>query len=769
MGITDEKQQTLNKLKRIITLERENDYTDVTVIGGLEGFVARAAEMLEDETLQELIVDYANRSVPERRRAISELGDRIRALETGPQPQEDSQKTLMNPVRYAKRVGKIREKQLNRLGIETIADLLLYFPRRIEDRRQVKRIAELRDGEPATVHARVRAKDVIRPRDNLEILKVALQDRSGLLYGIWFNQPWLKSQFEPGERLAVHGKAERKYGQIQMNNPVWEPIDDHFETGRLVAIYPATEGLSQPLLRRIIRDNLAIYLPQVKEVLPTEIREQQGLLMRHEAIPGIHFPETMEDWEQARRTLAFEELFLFQLGVAVHKRRLERQAGRSHRVDGELVERVIDALPFELTAAQTRTIEEIQGDMAAPHPMNRLLQGEVGSGKTVVAAVACLIAIATGDQVAIMAPTEILAEQHYLTLKALFASFPISIELLIGSLPEAEKRDVQARTARGEMELLIGTHALIQEGVSFLQLGLIVIDEQHRFGVIQRAELEHKGEEMDILVMSATPIPRTVTLTLYGQFDISIIDELPPGRGKTETYWVTEHHRNEVYEMVKNELARGRQGYIVYPLVEESEELDLNAATEMKDRLQRGAFQAFQVGLLHGRMSRAEKEAVMERFRSGEIDLLVATTVVEVGIDIPNATVMVIEHADRFGLSQLHQLRGRIGRGEEQAHCYAIASPKTEESHRRLTAFRDIDDGFQIAEEDLKIRGPGELLGTSQHGAYTDFKVADLIGDLEIMSRARQEAFRAAERGPEPKLIEAFRERFGEQFELASV
>lgn len=776
------------RLNKILSLERRQGYKDSAVIGGLEGFIEKLAQELANaypdkralaEQLRSKAQKYAQLSIAQRREAIEALGDVLQAIEADITVDSlaSSQVSKFNvqtckpanlltvPVRYAKGVGPKREKLLNKLGIETIEDLLTYFPRRIEDRSIVKKIAQLRHGERVTIKGRVRAIDVIKPRGDMEILKVAVQDNTGVAYGVWFNQPWLKTQFVKGERISMYGEVDRSYGQIQLTNPVWEPAEKGFLTGRLVPLYSLTEGLPQGALLRVISENLIIYREAIKEFIPQGIKESNGLMPRAAAFERIHFPKSLEEFEQARRTLAFEELFLFQIGVAQERLKAQAQRGHKLEINDELLQEFLSELPFTLTASQKKALAEIRADMASERPMHRLLQGDVGSGKTVVATIACLIAIASGYQAAFMAPTEILAQQHYHRISEMLKE-RCSVAILIGSLPEKEKQEIQERVKAGEIDLVIGTHALIQDEVHFKRLGFVVIDEQHRFGVIQRAELEKKGENIDILVMSATPIPRTITLTLYGQFDISILDELPHEK-HVQTYWVSESKREEVYKLVAEELKKGCQAYVVFPLVEESEELDLKAATEMKEELAKSFFKSFKVGLLHGRMNEQEKRHVMTKLRNKELDVLVSTTIIEVGIDVPDAAIMIIEHADRFGLSQLHQLRGRIGRAGQRAYCFAVANAKTEEVRRRLEAFRDINDGFRIAEEDLKLRGPGELMGLSQHGLDTTFKVADLIRDLEIMKAARQEALKLILDRPDHPLIEEFKRRFGDKFELA--
>jgi ATP-dependent DNA helicase RecG len=464
-------------------------------------------------------------------------------------------------VRFAKGVGPQRERLLQKLGIHTIEDLLTYFPKRIEDRRETKKIIQLRHGDRVTVKGRVRAIDVLKPRENLEIIKAAIQDNTGILYAVWFNQPWLKNQLIQGEMISLYGTVENTYGQLQMSNPVWEPATKNFLTGRLVPIYPATEGLKPSLLYRLIQNNLALYRPALTDLIPEEIRRRHGLLPRAEAFEKIHFPQSLEDYQRAHDTLAFEELLLFQIGVALEKQRIGERPGRSLTISDERLEEFFGVLPFKLTRAQERAIAEIRADLAAPRPMNRLLQGDVGSGKTVVATAACLIAVESGYQAAFMAPTEILAQQHFRKITELLSrlSKPPRVALLIGSLPEREKEFLRAAIRRGDIDVVIGTHALIQDEVRFKNLGLAVIDEQHRFGVIQRAQLEQKGENLDILVMSATPIPRTITLTLYGQFEISLLDELPFPKN-IQTFWVSEDKRDQVYEFVAARTEEGCTG-----------------------------------------------------------------------------------------------------------------------------------------------------------------------------------------------------------------
>ena len=652
---------------------------------------------------------------------------------------------------------------MKKLGIHLIEDLLTYLPRHLEDRSRFERIGRLKRGEEVCVRAQLLACDQIRISSQMTILKAALGDETGLLYVVWFNQPWLAKRLPRGEEIDLYGKVEQHYGQLQMRSPVWEPARERMETGRLVPIYPATEGASDRLLRALIARNLEAYGDVFQDVLPTSIRTKHDLFPKREAIRSIHFPKDEETFAKARRSLAFEELFLLQLGMVETARASE---GRIHAGSSVLADSFLARLPYQLTASQRAALGEIVSDLRKPTRMLRLLQGDVGSGKTVVALAASLFAIDAGHQVAFMVPTEILAEQHAFYFRRLLAGLPVAVELLTSGKKEKEK--IKEKLVAGKIDLLIGTHALIQEDVFFHALGLVVIDEQHRFGVVQRASIEEKGEQVDLLVMSATPIPRTIALTLYGEFDVSLIEELPSGKMAVRTIWVAECRREEVYAEVRRLLDAGGKGYVVLPLVEESEKLDLKAAVQVAEELS-AIFLRFGVGLIHGRLPASEKSTVMEAFRIGEIRLLVTTTVIEVGIDVLDADFMVIEHAERFGLSQLHQLRGRIGRAGQPAMCFAIGEAKTEEARRRLNAFTTYNDGFSIAEEDLLIRGPGDLLGTEQHGFFSRLRAVDLIRDLDIIGKARQEARCHHRQGPSLALMAEADRRFGDVFKWLQV
>ncbi|MCS7240522.1 MAG: ATP-dependent DNA helicase RecG [Candidatus Bipolaricaulota bacterium] len=742
-------------VRKVLELERRKGFTDAAVVGGLEVLVQN--QLPEVATL---VAGYRGLSKPEREKALARLEARLERLLQG-----EDRLRLESPIRYAPGVGEKREALFQKLGIHTVEDLLNFLPRRLEDRTQLRPIKELRDGENALVEGILRAKSKVKVRPKLELVKAALDDGTGILFGVWFNQPWIWDQLEQGERYAFYGKVQVRFGEIQIENPVWEKADKKEQTGRVVPIYPSTEGLSQNILQGVIRRTLRRVHTRIPEVIPEEIRARYNLLPRREALRRIHFPESPEEFEKARETLAFEELFLLQVGLILHRRR--ETVGRAVQPDPTWIDAFLGNLPFPLTPSQKRAIAKIEADLRAPYPMLRLLQGDVGSGKTVVAAAACAMVASAGAQAAVMAPTEILAEQHFYVFHELLRPLPLKVGLLSGGLGRKEREELLSRIAQGEIQVVVGTHALLEEDVEFKDLALVVIDEQHRFGVIQRACLERKGRGTNVLVMSATPIPRTVVLTVYGEFELSVLEELPVPRRNVQTLWVSESRREEVYEEVGRRLRQGEKGYVVFPLVEESEELDLRAATAAYEEL-RARFGEV-VGLLHGRMPSEEKRGVMAAFRAGKLRLLVATTVVELGLDVPDASFLVIEHADRFGLAQLHQMRGRIGRQGQAAVCWALADPTTEEARERLTAFRDLTDGFKIAEADLRIRGPGDLLGTAQHGFISKFRAADLVHDLGLLERARTEAKRLAEKGIPPEISAEVERRFGKDLELLGV
>ncbi|MCC6446557.1 MAG: ATP-dependent DNA helicase RecG [Armatimonadetes bacterium] len=660
---------------------------------------------------------------------------------------------LQTPVQYVKGVGPRLATTFERIGVKTVEDLLYYFPRRYEDRSRFKRIAQLADAEFATVSGRVVACDNLTAKTGRPITKVAIDDGSAKAFLIYFNQPFQKTIFQKmmGSEIVVYGEVERNKWGINITRAEWEELADEGEelhTNRIVPIYPLTEGLFQKTIRRILRNAVELYLPFVKGLLPPAIVAERKLMDVREAFRNIHFPETEWQGVEARRRLVFEELFILQLALALRKHTLQSGLpGISFKIEESILEEFHKILPFDLTGAQKRVIGEISGDMEIPHPMSRLLQGDVGSGKTMVAAAAVLTAARNGFQAALMAPTEILAEQHYSVMSRLLSKVGIEVDLLVGALNRKGKTQVKDRTAMGLNGLVVGTHALIQEGVEFKKLGLVIIDEQHRFGVLQRMELMSKGNCPDLLVMTATPIPRTLALTLYGDLDVSVIDEMPPGRKPVITHWKPKREASRVYGQVAQLVREGRQAYIVCPLVEESEKLQAKAAVDLAAHLQSDIFSDLKVEALHGQMASWEKDDIMERFREREIDVLVSTVVIEVGVDVPNATIMIIQDAERFGLSQLHQLRGRVGRGQEQSFCILLGDPKTMDGKRRLETMVRTTDGFDIAEEDLRLRGPGEFYGTRQSGLMS-LRIANLAGDTRILDEARRDAFELAERDP---------------------
>jgi ATP-dependent DNA helicase RecG len=673
---------------------------------------------------------------------------------------------LQGSLQYLKGVGPRRAADLHRVGLSTVEDLLYRFPTRYEDRGHFQTIASLRPGVAASVLAEVLSCG-IRPtrRRGFKIFEMLLRDATGSLRAIWFNQPFLKDVFRPHQRVILFGKLELTSHGLQMQGPQYELVDsvedsegteggheaNTIHTGRIVPIYEKTGQLTAKMQRTLVYQALQVMPPVLPDPLPAAVRQRQRLIDRREAIEQAHFPPAdiaIADLNAfrspAHRRLIFEEFFLFQLGIVLRRRRADAERkGRAIVVTDATREAVRQVLPFRLTGDQKRVIREIVTDMQRPQPMNRLLQGDVGSGKTIVALMAALVAMENGLQVAFMAPTEILAEQHYFNIRRLLEKSRFRITLLTGATPAKKRREILAELAGGSLQMVIGTHALVQEGVAFRELGFAVIDEQHRFGVLQRATLRAKGLHPDVLVMTATPIPRTLALTTYGDLDVSVMREMPPGRQPIATTARPESRRDDVYAFVRKEIEQGRQAYIIYPLVEESAKVDLKAATEMADHLSQDVFPDLRVALLHGRLKQDAKDRVMGAFARGEYDILVATTVVEVGVDVANATVMVIEHAERFGLSQLHQLRGRVGRGAHKSYCVLLYQyPMTDVGRERLKALTDTTDGFEIAERDLQLRGPGDFFGTRQSGMPT-LRVGDLLRDHALMEEARREAVTA--------------------------
>ena len=661
---------------------------------------------------------------------------------------------LATPLQYLKGVGPRRAADLARAGLHTVEDLLYRFPLRYEDRSRFATIASLKPGQTASIAGRILScglRSTRRP--GFKIFEAAVEDPSGTLRVSWLNQAFLRDVFARGQHVVLFGLVEmRGHGGLQLTNPQYEIIDDEdadtIHTGRVVPVYEKAGSMTPKMQRRLVYDALQHLPPELPDTLPEPVRLRLNLPTRRASLVGAHFPAAdlpigqLNRFETpAQRGLIFEEAFLFQMGLLARRRAAAaEQKPVTITVDDRIRASARAVLPFRLTGGQRAALKDIVDDLQRTAPMNRLLQGDVGAGKTIVALIAALVAMENGLQVAFMAPTEILAEQHFLNISRLLQHSRFRVALLTGSAATTKRRERLAEIEAGSLDLVVGTHALVQGDVHFSRLGLAIIDEQHRFGVLQRATLRSKGMRPDVLVMTATPIPRTLALTLYGDLDVSLIRELPPGRVPVRTIAKPESRRDEIHAFVRGQLEAGRQAYVVYPLVEESAKVDLKAATEMADTLSRDVFPEFRVGLLHGRMKADAKERIMKAFAAGEIQILVSTTVVEVGVDVPNASVMIVEHAERFGLSQLHQLRGRVGRDRHQSFCCLIyQAPLSDDARERLKAMTETTDGFDIAERDLMLRGPGDFFGTRQAGAPT-FRVIDLVRDRELLETARHEA-----------------------------
>ncbi|MGO8989499.1 MAG: ATP-dependent DNA helicase RecG [bacterium] len=671
---------------------------------------------------------------------------------------------LLTPIQYVKGVGPRLAKLFEKKGILTVEDALYFLPRCYEDRSNLKKISELKAGRKETGFGEVLLSGVAFYQGRKKrVFETVVGDGSGTITLKWFhgNERYLRERFKKGRQLIFSGEVRWFNYQREIHHPDVEIVDgdiekDYLNFKRIVPIYSETEGLYQRTLRRLMKAILDGYADELSSPIPPEIVERQDLIDFSEAFRRVHFPHEGEPVEalnlqrsDAHRRIIFDEFFFLELGMALKKRGVALETGISFKTDGVLVQNLLNLLSFKLTSAQERALAEIKEDLERPHPMNRLIQGDVGSGKTVVALLTCLDVVESGYQAAIMAPTEVLAEQHFLNLHRWVEPLGVKVALLTSSVKGSEREDLYRSIGNGDIHLVIGTHAVIQEAVEFRRLGLAIIDEQHKFGVVQRGLLKKKGGNPDVLVMTATPIPRTLAMTVYGDLDVSLIDEMPPGRVPVETKVFPEPARAKVYRIVEEEVKKGRQAFIVYPLVEESEKLDLRDATRMAEHLQKEVFPEFRIGLLHGRMKSDEKEAIMMEVKEGRIQILVATTVIEVGIDIPNASVMVVEHAERFGLSQLHQLRGRIGRGRYPSKCILLAQYRSSEEARvRLRAMEKTTDGFKIAEEDLTLRGPGEFFGIRQSG-LPDFRVAHIIRDTPVLIEARKEAFRLIQEDPD--------------------
>lgn len=679
---------------------------------------------------------------------------------------------LLKDAKFIKGVGPNRVKQLNKLGIYTLEDVITYYPRGYEDRGQKKNIAELVDGEEALIEATAVSKmSEIKIRKNMAIYKLVVRDDTGTCTITWFNTFYLKNKFIKGEKYKFFGKVKRRLNQIEMMTPTFDEVETNKNTGKIIPIYPSIGELSQNVLRRIIENGLMETDGKLEETLPDYLIDEYKIMGRNEAVKNIHFPETFEKYNQARKRLVFEELLVMQLALLSFKIQYDKNIEGIQFDKNAKMSEIIDKLPFKLTNAQVRVLEEIDSDMESNRAMNRLLQGDVGSGKTAVAMCAAFKAVKSGYQAAIMVPTAILARQHYENFKKILANFNINCELLVSGTTKKQKESILEKLKKGETNIIIGTHALLEDNVEFNRLGLVVTDEQHRFGVRQRSTITNKGENPDVLVMSATPIPRTLALILYGDLDISIIDELPPNRQKIDTFAVNFSKEERVNNFVKEQINEGRQAYIVCPLVEESEEVNAKSVMELAEKYKNDVFKEYKVEYLHGKLNKRDKDEIMAKFKNKEIDILISTTVIEVGVDVPNATVMVIENAERFGLATLHQLRGRVGRGQYKSYCILKYKGTGENTRERMKIMVETNDGFKISEKDLELRGSGEFFGTKQHG-IPEFKIANLFQDIEMLKSVQSLAIKIMnddeklEKEKNGKLRKQIRETFTERIDI---
>ncbi len=678
---------------------------------------------------------------------------------------------LEEDVKYIKGVGPKKVVLLNKLGIYTVKDLITYYPRAYEDRSKPKFLYECEDGEEALVEviACSRATNVRLKGKTMQRLIVRDETASATI--TWFNQPYLKDKFSIGEKYKIFGKVSKKAGKISFNSPTFDIGEAQKNTGRIIPIYPLTYSLSQNTLRKIMEGAIEKVYGNLEETLPQYLLQEYKLKNINDATRDIHFPNEFKDFNIARNRLVFEELLSVQLALLELKNNyMSDKNGIQFSKEAKMSD-VINSLPFKLTKAQLRVIEEIDQDMEDSKNMNRLLQGDVGSGKTVVAMCAAYKAVKSGYQAAIMAPTAILATQHLENFKNILEKLDIKCELLISGITKKQKEGILERLENGEIDILIGTHAIIEENVKFKNLGLVVTDEQHRFGVKQRTKIAEKGENPDVLVMTATPIPRTLALILYGDLDISIIDELPPNRKKIETYAVNKNMTERVNKFIEKQLKEGRQAYIVCPLVEENEEMDLQSVEKLYELYSQEIFPQYKVAYIHGKMKPKEKDEIMGKFKSGAIDILISTTVIEVGVDVPNSNIMVVENAERFGLAQLHQLRGRVGRGEYKSYCILKFEGKSDNIRKRMKVMTETNDGFIISEKDLELRGSGDFFGTMQHG-LPEFKIANLFEDIEMLKKVQVVAYKILEADPklekeENKLLkELIKDKFRNRIEI---
>jgi ATP-dependent DNA helicase RecG len=796
------------KLEKILRLEESQGYKDRAVIGGFTKFAriwqgeaqADARDAQQERAageIADMLASYGEAGTEQRVQMLNEILSRLQGepeptpgqrwpppvkpgsipskapepsrpvLEPAAEPPSTEPAAPERPatgldasVTTLPGVSTAYATRLEKLGIATVGDLLHHYPHRYDDYTALKSISQLQYGEEVTVVGTIWETRTRSTRSGGSLITSLIADASGTVEAVWFNQPYLVKQLRAGRRIVLSGKIDEHLGHLRLQSPAWEPLEKELiHTGRLVPVYPLTRGITSRWLRKLVKRVVDHWTPRLQEHLPQEVRARTGLMDLSKALQQIHFPDSQDAATEARRRLSFDEFFFIQLGMLHRRRQWQRQAAAPLPRDEALLAAFVSSLPFQLTEAQQRSLDQILGDLARPEPMSRLLQGDVGSGKTVVATAAALMAAALGKQVALMAPTEILAEQHHRTVLDLLASLgadalgrPVSVELLTGSVSRPERSRVYASLASGGIDIIVGTQALIQRNLIFHDLALVIVDEQHRFGVLQRGTLRSKGNSPHMLVMSATPIPRSLALTLYGDLEISVIDQLPPGRQPIVTRWLLPRERERAYAFVHTQVEKGRQAFILYPLIQESDKIEARAAVEEYERLQESIFPRLRLGLLHGRMRSREKDEIMGRFREGEINVLVSTSVIEVGIDVPNATVMLIEGADRFGLAQLHQFRGRVGRGAHQSYCLLLSDqaspddPNTRQTWERLKAIEDTQDGFVLAEKDLELRGPGDFFGVRQSGLPA-LRLASL-SNIRVLEEARAEALAVYDRDP---------------------
>lgn len=642
-------------------------------------------------------------------------------------------------IQYLKGVGPGRAAKLNKLNIFTVEDLINYFPVKYEDRRTVKKINELSDNLKCLLKVRLfESPQRTRIKKNMSIIKAVGKDDTGFVTLTFFNQDFLMDKLIEGEMYYVFGIAKSAYGKFEMTNPEIELCQNDWKANKITPVYGLTYGLTNNELTKLIKTALETYYEKIENVLPDDIRAEYKLALRKSAIKNLHFPENGRKYSLGKKTMAYEKLLIMQLGLMAVKTSLRHDSPGNEIINTFLPDKLMRSIPYKLTDAQIRVIDEIKKDMSSSKPMNRLVQGDVGSGKTVVAIYALLAAVDSGYQASMMAPTEILAMQHYETIKEYLsmADIHINVAFLSGSTKAKDKKEILEKLKNGEINIIVGTHALIEDNVEFKNIGLVITDEQHRFGVRQRGKLSGKGNNPDILVMTATPIPRTLALMIYGDLDISVIDEMPPGRQKITTNIIKGSDKEKAYEFIKKQIDEGRQIYIVAPLVEESENLELDSAAEVFEELKKNYFSGYKLGLLHGKMNNAEKEEIINKFYEGKINVLVSTTVIEVGVNVPNASIMLVLNAERFGLAQLHQLRGRVGRGKYKSYCILVNESRTKKAADRMNILKNTSNGFIIAEEDLKIRGPGNFFGIEQHG-LSRYDIQNMINDVEVVQNVQ--------------------------------